>query len=53
MCGQVEIVFDEIVGDGAIIPDIDGVEVNVAIHIAGWKSILGSPGQKRRTQKKN
>lgn len=53
MCGQMEIVFDEILADGSPTPPLDGIEVNVAIHIAGWKSILSRPksriSKKRRT----
>lgn len=52
MLGQIEIVFDEIVADGAVAPDQDGVEVNIAVHIAGWKSILGS-GRPRRSSRKS
>lgn len=47
MCGQFEIIFDEVAADGATIPAFDGIEVNVAFHIAGWKSIMGDPDKKR------
>lgn len=49
MCGQVELVLDEIEASGAPAPILDSVEVNVAIHIAGWKSILSAP--KRNSKK--
>jgi hypothetical protein len=51
MLGQMEIVFDEInaIGEGA--GEDPGVEINVAMHIAGWKSILGSPKSKRQKKR--
>lgn len=52
MLGQMEIVFDEIEADGAPPGQLDGIEVNTAIHISGWKSILGSP-KSRRSRKSN
>jgi hypothetical protein len=52
LAGQMEIVFDEINADGGALP---GIEVNAAIHIAGWKSILSVPGRKSKksTSKKS
>lgn len=38
--GWVEIVLDEITADGASLPAVDGVEIDVSLHIAGWKSIV-------------
>ena len=53
MCGQFEIIFDEVAAEGAPGPGyLDGIEVNVAFHIAGWKSIMGNPDKKRRSSKK-
>ena len=52
MCGQIELVVDELIADGASLPFVDGAEINVAIHIAGWKSILSSPGHKSRKSRK-
>lgn len=45
LAGQMEIVFDEITSTGGVVP---GIEVNAAIHIAGWKSILSDPRRKSR-----
>ncbi len=47
MCGQVEIVLDEIEATGQTIV-LDGVELDFSFHIAGWKSIMGSPDSKKR-----
>jgi len=50
MCGLIEIEIDEI--------DIDGgaseLTLTIAVHVAGWKSIMGNPDKKRRrSSKKN
>ncbi|AXQ66077.1 MAG: hypothetical protein [Virus sp.] len=47
MCGQVEVVLDEIDATGADFPDVSGVELDFAFHIAGWKSIMGNPDSKK------
>lgn len=43
MCGMFEITFDQ-VDD----PAGAGLTVSFAIHVSGWKSIMGTPGKKRR-----
>lgn len=40
LTGQMEIVIDECTADGASLPDQDGYEIDCAIHVAGWKSIV-------------
>jgi len=48
MCGQVEIVLDEIEADGGDPPtSFDAIELDFSFHVAGWKSIMGSPKSKR------
>ncbi|AXH78258.1 MAG: hypothetical protein [Circular genetic element sp.] len=47
MCGQVEIVIDEMSADGAQGLDSDGIELDFSFHIAGWKSIMGNPDSKK------
>ena len=48
LTGQVEIVLDEITAAGAVAPDINGIEIDCSIHIAGWKSIVRSPRRRRK-----
>lgn len=55
LTGQVEIVLDEISADGATFPNINGIEIDISIHIAGWKSIVKPPksrGMLNNQQKK-
>ena len=49
--GFVEIVLDEITADGSSTV-IEGVEIDIALHWAGWKSIVSSPRKNRRSSKK-
>jgi len=56
MCGHVEIVLDEIVADGdepGPPPTFAGVEINCAIHVAGWKSIMSDPKTKSTSSTKS
>lgn len=53
MCGQVEVVLDEVEADGAILPDLDAVELDFAFHIAGWKSIMGNPDSKKSRSRRS
>ena len=47
--GFVEVVLDEITATGATGgAPIDGVEVDIAMHWAGWKSIVKAPRSRRR-----
>ncbi len=39
MCGQIEIMFDEIEADGATPPLLDGIEGNVAIRFLCFTAI--------------
>ena len=41
--GFVEIVLDEITADGATGPAVNGVEMDISLHWAGWKSIVSPP----------
>ena len=53
MCGQVEVVLDEIDATGADLPDVSGVELDFAFHIAGWKSIMGNPDSKKSRSRRS
>ena len=48
--GFVEIVLDEITAAGSSTV-IEGVEMDISLHWAGWKSIVSSPKKKRRTRR--
>ena len=47
LTGQFELYIDEMDIDG----DSQALRIDVAIHIAGWKSIMGNPDRKRRSRK--
>jgi len=56
MCGQVEVVLDEIHADGADPGppvELDAVELDFTFHVAGWKSIMGAHKDSRSTSKKS
>ncbi len=48
MCGLFRIRVDELDYDG----DADQAKLTIAVHVAGWKSIMGSPDAKKRRPKK-
>jgi len=48
LCGQLQIVVEELNKDGTA----PGVNLNVACHVAGWKSIMGNPDKKRSKSSK-
>ncbi len=48
MCGLFRIRVDELDYDG----DADQAKLTIAVHVAGWKSIMGSPDAKKRSSKK-
>ncbi len=51
MCGLIRVRLDEVEFDG----DADKLKLTIAVHCAGWKSIMGNPDKKRRrtSNKKN
>jgi hypothetical protein len=53
MCGQVEIVIDEISAAGATGIALNAVELDFSFHIAGWKSIMGAHKDSKSTSKKS
>ena len=53
MCGQVEVVLDEIAADGATGVALDAVELDFAFHVAGWKSIMGAHKDTKHSSKKS
>jgi len=44
MCGLFRVRIDEIDFDG----DANEAKLTIAVHVAGWKSIMGNPDKKRR-----
>lgn len=49
MCGLFRVRVDELEFDGKA----DEAKLTIAVHVAGWKSIMGSPDAKKRRPKKN
>ena len=50
LSGQLQMFIEEINLDGGA----PGIDVDIAVHVAGWKSIMGSPDRKKkRTAKKS
>ncbi len=48
LCGQFQVIVEEVnLNEGA-----PSLNINVAVHVAGWKSIMGDPGKKKRRSKK-
>ncbi len=47
LCGQLQMYVEEINLDGGA----TDIEVEIALHVAGWKSIMGNPDKKRRRRK--
>jgi len=53
MTGQIEIVIDECTATGASgTSEIPGLEIDCAIHVAGWKSFVRGPSSRSRSTKK-
>jgi len=48
LTGQFELWIDEQDRD----QDVSALRLSIAIHIAGWKSIMGNPDRKRRSRRK-
>ena len=49
MCGMFELVVEELnVSDNSV----TALNVHTAVHVSGWKSIMGNPDRKRRSSKK-
>lgn len=47
MCGQLQVVIEEVNLDGGA----PGVNIQIAVMVSGWKSIMGNPDKKRRKKK--
>ena len=45
LCGQFSMVIEEANYDGS---NEQGLNIDVAVHVSGWKSIMGNPDKKRR-----
>ncbi len=46
LAGQIQVYVEELNVDGS--PPAPGVNLNIAVHVSGWKSIMGNPDKKRR-----
>lgn len=49
MCGLIRIRLDEVDFDG----DITAGYIDTAVHVSGWKSIMGNPDKKRRSRSRS
>ena len=49
MCGLIRVRMDEVEFDG----DASDLKITIAVHVAGWKSIMGNPDKKRRRTSNN
>jgi hypothetical protein len=52
MTGQFEIVLDEITAAGSTGSNLPAIEIDCAIHVAGWKSFVRGPSSRSRSTKK-
>ena len=48
LCGQLQMYVEEINLDGSA----TDIEVEIAVHVAGWKSIMGNPDTKKRRSRR-
>ncbi len=49
LCGQMSIVIEEMNLDGG---NSQGLNLNVAVMVSGWKSIMGEPGSRSKSKRK-
>ncbi len=49
MCGQLQVEIEEVNLDGTA----PGLNINIAVMVSGWKSIMGDPNRKSRSRKSN
>ncbi len=49
LCGQMQVYIEEINVDS----EAPGLELNIAVHVAGWKSIMGSRSYSRKRSTRN
>ncbi len=49
LCGQMSIVIEEVNYDGG---NDQGLNLNVAVMVSGWKSIMGDPSKRKRSSSK-
>ncbi len=48
LCGQMQIFIEEINLDGGA----EDIEMEIGVHVAGWKSIMGDPANKKKKKSK-
>lgn len=51
LAGQIQVYVEELNVDGTPTP-APGVNINIAVHISGWKSIMGAPTRKAKRSRK-
>ncbi len=49
LCGQMQIYIEEVNFDGGA----SDIELEIAVHVSGWKSIMGDPDKKRRKSRRS
>ncbi len=49
LCGQMSIIVEEMELDGS---NTQGLNLNVAVMVSGWKSIMGDPSKRKRSSSK-
>lgn len=49
LCGQISMVIEEANYDGG---NTSGLNLNVAVMVSGWKSIMGEPGSRSKSKRK-
>lgn len=52
MTGQIEIVLDEVTAAGATGTNLPAIEIDCAVHVAGWKSFVRKPSSRSGSKKK-
>ncbi len=50
MCGQMQVRINDM--DVGAVGSLQAVDLNVAVMVSGWKSIMGNPDKKKKTSRK-
>ena len=48
MCGQFEVILEDVELNGFPTEPLNDIELNFAIQVSGWKSIMGNPDTKKK-----
>ena len=52
MCGQFEVMLTDVEIPGMPTEPLNDIELNFAVQVSGWKSIMGNPDKKKRSKRK-